>query len=385
MSLDITDLAAPPCEILALGEPAHGEPAFPLIRNELFARLAERGFRSIALETDRVAALAADRFVRDEDTGTRLDTVMREGFSHGFGEHAATRQLVLWMREYNLRRPPGERLALHGFDAPTEMVSAPSPRPYLEHARDLLGLDLDIASTAGDDERWSRTEAVLDPAASVGATPEALRLRVIADDLLAELYARAPEVIAATSHATWSAARIHLRAGLDLLRYHRSAAEALEAGARTSRMLGARDAAMARNLLDIRAAEHHRGPTLVYAHNRHLQRHPSRWTLAGMDLAWSGAGSLVHALAGGRYSFVAGSLGRSAALALAAPEPGTHEGLLDGRVAVWGLAEADTAPAARVRTDPVPEQGYFPLDAQTLAAADAVLHVADGAAAADAL
>ncbi|MFL1427176.1 MULTISPECIES: hypothetical protein [unclassified Nocardiopsis] len=70
---------------------------------------------------------------------------------------------------------------------------------------------------------------------------------------------------------------------------------------------------------------------------------------------------------------------------LAAPEPGTHESALDGRVGVWGLTEAVTAPSARVRTDPTPEQGYFPLDAETLATADAVLHIRDGAAAAASL
>lgn len=384
MSLDIDDLAVPPCGLLALGEPTHAEPAFPLVRNELFARLAERGFRSIALETDRAAALAVDDFVRGR-TSPGLDAVMREGFSHGFGEQAATRQLVVWMREYNRRRPPRDRLSLHGFDAPTEMVSAPSPRRHLEHARDFLGLDLDIAALTGDDDRWSRTEAVMDPAASVGASDAALRLRAVADDLLTELYARAPELVAASSRHAWTAARTHLTTALGLLRYHRAAAEPLDPAARTSRMLGVRDAVMARNLLDIREEERDRGPTLVYAHNRHLQGNPSRWTLAGMDLAWSGAGSIVRAVTGERYSFIAGSLGRSDALRLAAPAPGTHECALDGRIDVWGLTEAATDPSALVRGDQVPEQGYFPLDAETLATADAVLHIRDGAAAAAAL
>ncbi|MFF7943517.1 hypothetical protein ACFZC5_27700 [Nocardia gamkensis] len=60
----------------------------------------------------------------------------------------------------------------------------------------------------------------MDPAASPGATAEAERLRVIADDMLTMLYARAPELIGATSHAEWIAAEKHLTAGLGLLRYH---------------------------------------------------------------------------------------------------------------------------------------------------------------------
>lgn len=189
--MDLTDCTA---ELLALGEPTHFEPAFARLRNDLFARLAEHGFRSIALETDRVAALDG-------------------GFSHGLGEVDANRQLLAWLRQYNEKAD--EPLAFHGFDPPTEMFSAPSPRAYLEHARDYLGLDADIAALAGDDERWSRSEAILDPAQSPGATEEARELRVLADDLLVALHARTPRLDAA-----WWRAKAHVTAGRGLLRYH---------------------------------------------------------------------------------------------------------------------------------------------------------------------
>ncbi|PTR44844.1 erythromycin esterase [Rhodococcus sp. OK611] len=175
MSQDIRDFVPASCDILALGEPTHLEPAFARVRNELFAQLVDRGFRSIALETDRVAALTVNDFVQ-EGVGS-LDLAMSEGFSHGLGDLEANRELVGWMRDYNENRPPTERLAFHGVDASTENTSAPSPRRYLEHARDYLGLDLDIAGLCGDDERWSRAEAVMDSAASIGATAEAERLR----------------------------------------------------------------------------------------------------------------------------------------------------------------------------------------------------------------
>jgi hypothetical protein len=119
-------------------------------------------------------------------------------------------------------------VAFHGFDAPIEMTSAPSPLRYLDHARAYLGLDLDLAGLAGDDERWSRTEAITDPAESVGATVEADRLRVIADDLLTALHARAPELIAATSRAEWTRAEVHLTAGFGLLRYHKQSADPVD-------------------------------------------------------------------------------------------------------------------------------------------------------------
>ncbi|MBX9390071.1 erythromycin esterase family protein [Streptomonospora nanhaiensis] len=385
MTQDMYHFVPDSCALLGIGEPTHGEPAFALVRNELFARLVDRGFRSIALETDRVAALAVDDYVQG-GAGT-LESVLQEGFSHGvggLGGPEATGRLLAWMREYNTGRPPEERLAFHGFDIPTEMMSAPSPRAYLEHVRDYLGLDLDIAGAAGADERWSRTEAVMDPAASMGATAEAGRLRVIADDLLTTLYARAPELVPATSRAAWRRARTHLTAGIGLLRYHERCAEDIDRQERYTRLLITRDVLMADNLADIRAAEAGRGPTLAFAHNTHLQRNPGRWRTESLDLTWFSAGAVAEQSAGeSGYTFIAGSLGRSAAMGLAEPEPGTYEAGLQTRAAPWGLVPADTLPPARSRTDHRPEQGYFPLDRETVAAADAILHLADGTAAAE--
>lgn len=333
MSLNPHKLVTPSCELLALGEPTHGQPVFPLARNDIFAQLVGRGFRSIALETDRVAALAVNDFVQD-GVGS-LDAVMKEGFTHGFGELDANRQLVAWMHGYNESRPQAERLAFHGFDAPTESMNAPSPRPYLEHARDYLGLDVDIAGLVGDDERWSRTEAVLDPAESLGSTAEAASLRAIADDMLTTLYARAPERIAVTSRAEWQRAKTHLTAGIGLLRYHKQCAQRLEHNTRVSGLAGTRDVLMAENLLDIRSVEARRGPTMLFAHNLHLQRTPSTWRSAELDLDFFGAGAIIESLLGERYTFVA-----------------------------TDYAHIDTPP-----------RGYIPLDQSTVDRADAVLRL----------
>ncbi|MFF2348245.1 erythromycin esterase family protein [Kitasatospora sp. NPDC058115] len=326
MTQDIRDFLPLSCGLVAFGEPTHVEPAFGRVRNELFAQLVGRGFRSIVLETDRVSALTVDAFVR-EGAGS-LDGAMRDGFTHGWGEQEPNRELVAWMRAYNRSRPPQERLAFHGFDAPTENTTAPSPRPYLEHARDYLGADVDVAALAGDDERWSRTEAVLDAAMSPGASAQADRLRAVADDLLGLLHARAAELIAATSREEWEAARTHLTAGAGLLRYHRQAARPGEPGERLAGLLGARDEIMARNLLAIREVEARRGGTFVFAHNSHLQRNPSVWRMGEKDVTWNGAGRIVAALVGGeKYFFVAGALGGAGpwALAPAAEEPSAGE------------------------------------------------------------
>ncbi|MGR6918621.1 erythromycin esterase family protein [[Actinomadura] parvosata] len=371
MSQDIRDFIAPSCELLALGEPTHQVPATQRLRNELFARLAGHGFRSIALEIDRVAALTADDYVRN-GTGT-LDTALSEGFSHGWGAMEGNRELLAWMRAYNRTRPPQERLSLHGFDAPTENFSAPSPRRYLEHARDYLGLDLDIAGLAGDDERWERTEAIMDAASSPGASPEAERLRAAAEELLVALRARERE---APSREEWVRARTHLTAGLGLLRYHRQAAVPLERNERVTRLMAVRGALMAQNLLDLHAIEAPRGPMLVHSHNAHLRKSPGGMRVADLDMHWIGAGAIVASLLGDRYAFVAGGLGRAGALGVGDPAPDTFEGLLGARITTWGLAPVP--PGARTRTDPVPQRsGYFPLDPATLDGADAVLFIAD--------
>lgn len=328
--MDITDFTA---ELLALGEPTHFEPACARLRNEFFAQLAEHGFRSIALETDRVAALDG-------------------GFSHGLDEVDANRQLVAWLREYNEKA--GEPLVLHGFDAPAETFSAPSPRAYLEHTRDYLGLDIDIAALTGDDERWSRSEAILDPAQSPGASAEARELRVIADDLLVALLAQAPRLDAA-----WRRAKVHAMAGRGLLRYHAASALPGERDTRIARLAGMRAVLMAENLLDIHRSQP--GRTLVFGHNGHLQR------------SGSGAGAIVGALLGDRYAFVAGSLGHSEAIGLGEPEPDTYEGLLQQGTKTWKLAGL---PDGRKRTDTKPERGYFGLDRDVLDGADAVWHIA---------
>lgn len=378
MAQRIWEFVSAACGVLALGEPAHLEAAHRVVRNEVFASLAERGFRSIALESDRVAGLGVDRFVRDGEGS--LDSVMTDGFSHGFGELDGNRALVRWMREYNDGRPPEERLAFHGFDPPMETLSAPSPRRYLEHARDYLGLDVDLTAL-GDDERWSRAEALMDAAASPGATAAADHVRAVADDMLTALYRRAPELIAATSQAAWLRAEAHLTAGLGLLRHHRQSARPGEPSTRWTRLCATRDALMARNLLDIRRTEARRGPTLVFAHNLHLQRNPSHMRMGNMDIDWSSAGAIIGSLLGEEYAFVAGSLGRSDAIRLAEPGPDTYEGVLRSRIPAWGLTAAADFPSARTRTDTTPDQGYFPLDRAIVDTADAILHVSQGTAA----
>ena len=264
-------------------------------------------------------------------TGT-LDDVMAHGFSHGFGESAANRELVRWMRAYNDGRPGSEQVRFAGFDGPLEMSGAASPRQALTalHAylADWVDADL-LPGTAetldrllGTDDQWTNPAAMMDPSQSVGQTPEAKQLRLLADDLVALLDAQTPHLIAASSRDDWELARLYGRTATGLLRYHFWMADS--SPSRLTWLLGVRDSMMAANLLAI--AE--RGPALVYAHNGHLQRDKSSMRMGGRPLEWWSAGAIVSARLGEGYAFLATALGTIRHHGVEAPPPDTIEGLL---------------------------------------------------------
>ncbi|MBL6279354.1 erythromycin esterase family protein [Micromonospora fiedleri] len=366
----LLDLFAVPPSLLALGEPTHGESAFLQIRNEVFLSLAEHGYRSIALESDRAAGLIADDFVQGS-AAVPLDRALAEGFSHGFGAAPANRDLLLRMREWNTGRPAAERLTFHGFDAPLELEGAPSPRRHLVRVCEFLDLDRSaIDDLVGDEARWSDPAAIWEPGRSIGGSADAQRLRVIADDLLTELYLQAPR-----RPEGWQAAFVHAMSAVAVLRYHAAAAAPLTQEARFARLAGVRDALMAENLLAIRSMEAHRGPTVVFAHNTHLQRQLSTMTMAGTDLSWAGAGAIVSSLLGDRYAVIVGSLGASPALGIEAPALSTYEGRLQQDTGLPRYVRASDIEPAERRTH---DYRYFPLDDATVAHADAVLHIPTG-------
>ncbi|GAA0238048.1 DUF6194 family protein [Cryptosporangium japonicum] len=349
--------------VLAVGEPSHAVPVFPEERNQIFAALVERGFRSIALETDRVAAIAIDDYVSG-----RADSWTPDAFSHGWGALDANRELVEWMRAHP------EPLTFYGMDAVTETVSAPSPRRYLHELCTYVAPERwdELDGLLGDDEPW---DEVFDPSASLGGSDRATALRAHADDLIGALYASAPRLVAASSLRAWHRVHASGTAAVNLLRYH--AQTAIDGPDRLTRMSAVRDAWMAQNMLDIRAIEQHRGPTLLHAHNRHVQRNPSRMRMGAEELEWASAGSILSALLADRYAVVLGSLGAAPALRLAAPPATTYEHALDalGERLISGAA-AREATAGLVRRDDSPNQLYFPLDDEDIASADAFLHVA---------
>lgn len=371
--------------LLALGEPTHGEDVLLDLRNDLFRQLVEReGYRTITIESDCLMGLVVDDYVTS-GTGT-LDEVMATGFSHPeLGASAANRELVRWMRAYNDGRPPAERVRFAGFDGPLEMAAAGSPRQALTalHAYLTARVDADLlpctAETLdhliGSDDRWTNPAAMMDPSKSVGRSPEARTLRLLADDLVALLDTELPHLIAVSSPDDWDRARMYGRTATGLLRYHFWMADS--SPGRMVWLLRVRASMMAANLL----ATARRGRALVHAHNGHLQRNKSSMRMGGPPLEWWSAGAIVGARLGEEYAFVATALGTIRHHGVDTPPPDTVEGLLyalpEDRYVVdprrLAALLGGVTPAARVS----PWFGYSPLDPAHLTSHDGIVFVKD--------
>ncbi|MBL1082389.1 erythromycin esterase family protein [Streptomyces actinomycinicus] len=370
--------------LLALGEPTHGEEALLDLRNGLFRQLVEQeGYRTIALETDCLMGLVVDDHVTS-GSGT-LDEVMERGINHGWGGFEGNRELVRWMRAYNDGRPASEQLRFAGADGPLEITGAASPRQALTALHDFLSARVDpdlLPCTAetldrllGSDARWTEPAAMTDPAESVGRSPEAGELRLIADDLTALLEERTPHLLATASPDDRDRAHLYGRTATGLLRYHYWMADT--SPARMTRLVSVRDHMMAANLLAVAD----RGPALVFAHNSRLQREKSSMRMSGKPLQWWSAGALVSARLGERYAFLPTALGTIRHRGVDTPPPDTLEGLLHALPEDRCVIDAPRLATALGGTRPTPREspwfGYAPFDPAHLSHSDGLVFVKD--------
>ncbi|MBM7415500.1 MULTISPECIES: erythromycin esterase family protein [Nocardiaceae] len=355
-------LAERPAVLLGLGEPTHGIAAFTSLRNEMLVHLVARGFRSVALETDIVAASIVDEYVAG---GTAdLDEVLATGFSHGFGAVPGNRELLEWLRDHNAAQAPADQVRFHGFDAPVEYSGAPSPGTFLRFVVEALPPDVglppgtgELDQLLGDDADWTAPDAMYDAAASIGGTDRARILGSIADGLAAAL----------PPDAQWEVSA-HARIAQGLLRYH--AAMASSAPDRIGQLLGVRAEMMADNLRDIVARERRHGPTLVFAHNSHLHRGDS--ALPG-EARWAAAGALLARDLGDEYVVIATDANPSA-------PAGTLQAMVAEATVRRALYPSDALRSAlpgSVTAGPPIVPGHLPLSPADLSGTDAVVFIAD--------
>jgi erythromycin esterase-like protein len=272
-----------------------------------------------------------------------------------------------------------------GFDGPLEMTAAASPGPALLALHDYLATHVDngllppgdIAGLVGDDARWTNPDAAMDPAQSVGGAAEVTTLRLLADDLLALLSAQAPHLVSTTSRDEWWVANLHGRTASGLLRYHAGMADT--SASRVGRLMGERDAMMAANLLAILEDQALRGPTLAFAHIRHLQRDKSHLLLGDLAVEWWSGGAIAGTRLGAQYAFVAMVAGTVPEREIGVPSPDTLEGVLHTLPGDRYVLDAADLTAALHETRLVPrtdlDYRHNPLNPDQLENTDGVVYL----------
>ncbi len=322
-------------ELLGFGEALHGGADLLLLRNRLFQRLVEaHGYSAIAVESSFPRAHGVNEYINGRGPATYED-VQEAGFSHGFGQLVANRDLVEWMRQYNADPAHQGKLHFYGFDSPTEMMGSDSPRQVLAFALAYLAA-LDnakgqarrerITALLGPDAPWENPAAMMDPTQSIGLSPAATALRLETEDLITELRVRRPELVAKSDASRYREALHYAVVARQLLTYH--AAVARPSPNRTADLLGQRDAMMADNLAYIVAQERDRGKVLAFAHNSHLKRGNAQWQLGPDLLIWWPAGAQLNELFGARYAVIGSGVGVSDANGIGQPEAGSLEARL---------------------------------------------------------
>ncbi|GAA3243669.1 erythromycin esterase family protein [Dactylosporangium siamense] len=376
----VMDLLPGRPRLLALGEPTHGEDALLQLRNDLFRQLVEdEGYRTLTIESDCLMGLVVDGYVTSGAGG--LDDVMERGFSHGWGAYQGNRDLVRWMRGYNDGRPGPEQVRFAGFDGPLEMAAAASPREVFAALHGYLAARVDaglLPCTAatldeliGEDGQWTDPAVMWDPAKSVGRSPDAVRLRLLADELVAALDEQTPQLIPESRESGdregWNRARLYARTVTGLLRYHHWMADT--SPDRLARLCAARDSMMAANLLAIE------GPALAHGHNGHLQRVRSEMRMGGALLRWWGAGAIVSAHLGEQYGFVATAVGTIRHRGVDVPAPDTVEGMLYASPRQRRVVDARRFAGLELTARHSPWFGYAPLDPAHVDRADGIAFV----------
>lgn len=324
-------------ELLGFGEALHGGEDILLLRNRLFQRLVEKhGYSAIAIESSFPRARIVNEYIAGHGPES-YEEVQDTGFSHGFGRLDTNRELIEWMREYNADSSRSIKLQFYGFDSPTEMTSTDSPRQVLYSVLDYLA-SIDSASARehrehidsflGQDSDWENPAAMMDPAKSVGLSPAATALRIETEDLISELSARRPELVAKSNKNRYMEAMHYASVARQLLNYHAVLARKSEPGKRIIEGLGIRDVMMTDNLAYIVSHERGCGKVLAFAHNSHLQRGKAQWQLGNDLLTWWPAGSHLNEIFGPRYAIIGSGIGVSDANSIGQPEAGILEARL---------------------------------------------------------
>lgn len=321
-------------ELLGMGEALHGGEEILQFRNRLFQLLVKQhGYCAVAIESSFPRSRAVNEFVTGRSS-VSYEAIPYDGFSHGFGQLTANRELVAWMRQYNSNLDYPNKVHFYGFDSPTD-VSTDSPRKLLYFVLDYLASVDSVTAVKhhdqidpllGKDVLWENPEAAMNPDLAIGLSPNATVLRIATENLISDLNEWRPEFVAAQGMERFLEAMHDASEARQLLNYHAVLAKA--SSDRQGRLLSLRAAMMADNLSYIASRERSRGKVLVFAHNAHLQRRKVEWQFGNEQVHWWPVGAHLDVLFGSRYAVIASAVGTSPENGIAEPEANTLEALL---------------------------------------------------------
>ncbi|CAA9327966.1 MAG: Erythromycin esterase homolog, partial [uncultured Chloroflexia bacterium] len=102
-----------------LGEATHGTHEFYATRAAITRRLIEeKGFGAVAIEGNWTNATRVDRYTRGTSTDESAEQALADfvNFPRWMWRNTDVRDLVEWLRVYNLRQPPSHQAGFYGLD-----------------------------------------------------------------------------------------------------------------------------------------------------------------------------------------------------------------------------------------------------------------------------
>lgn len=276
--------------VVALGEFTHGAHEPLELRNRLARYLVEvRGFTAIALESGLSESMALNAYVHGAPGN--LDSLVRANMTWGFGNFAENRQLVAWLRAYNLNTSHPRKVSFYGIDltgGDGDVEDFVTSRRALDEALAYLaGVDSASASTAIARLRPFLPRLSRRSYDSIPSGERDLLTATIAD-LVNTFESQSQRLTERSSRDEyeWGRQNAVMARQLDgFLRHETSAFTAA---------LNLRDYAMAENVRWVLDRAGPAGRVFVFAHNGHVMNHSLHppgttelWTTMGQHLRTS--------------------------------------------------------------------------------------------------
>ena len=302
--------------VLALGEATHGTSQFQLARVQLLAKVADKGFTTIALEEDAGTASKVDAWLQG-GPGTAEEATSLLSFRIYRTKEMA--ELLSWIRDWNDSHDDAEHIRLYGVDEP-------SPGDDKQIVLDWLGqVDADVAQTFATRLTALTNDSWLDPQVNDEAKP-----------VVAELLAAVEQAVGADPDDEGFRALLSAHA----LVQGRERATSSAPDLRDQNM-----AAQLQRIVEYRATqggEH----TLLFAHNGHVDKAGQASAVSGVKM-----GQLAAELWGDGYKAIGtdarvakiDSMGDQYSLTVNSPIRGIFAGTQAGYLEFAAASQANQA------------------------------------------